>query len=76
MSLNFNLTALYDLPAAPPPPGYTPTWTKDEYQTIVGKVDISICLIVATIAFTLRMYTKIKIMKYFVLEDCKTETRG
>ena len=57
--------------AVPPPPGETPNFVNPEYNP-GGTVPVSaIFLTLSTIALSLRIYTKARVVKIFGAEDCK-----
>lgn len=55
----------------PPPPGVLPNFENPEYRS-AGIVPLAAILIPLTAIFmTLRVYTKLRIIKIFGLEDCE-----
>lgn len=65
--------AILNGPALAPPNGLTPNFDHPPNDNPVALAAMTICLIVATIAAVLRIYSRVIVLKRVFLEDCKIE---
>ena len=63
------LEILLNSPSLKPPPGTTSNLVNPPNHVVLGYFDISICLVLSTIAIMIRMLTRIWIMHKFDLAD-------
>lgn len=65
-----NLLDPNNTPALEPPPGVVPNFV--DPPTIVRPiiVGVSVMIVVSTLGFAARLFTKIRVMKQMQLEDC------
>lgn len=69
------LQALLDGPALPPPPGIIPQLDHPPNLRTTGNAVQIVCLVLATLALCMRLYTKAAIIRQIVLADCKSDDR-
>ena len=66
------LQAFLDGPALPPPPGVIPQLDHPPNLRTTGIAAQVVCLVLATLALCMRLYTKAAIIRQIVLADCKS----
>jgi len=67
--------ALLEGPAYPPPLGVTPDFQNSPNLDNFVVVALTLCITFATVAFFIRMYTKIFLIRSLAAEDCKLPLR-
>ena len=65
------LRTLLEGPAMSPPAGVIPDFDHAPNLDIYVKTTITLCVIFATLAVLLRMYTKVFILRALAWEDCR-----
>ena len=71
MATPAELQKLLDGPALAPPLGVEPNFVDPPNLKTLGLVVIILCLILPTLAVWMRMYTKLRIIRQVVAEDCR-----
>ncbi len=62
---------LLDGPASPAPPGIKHNFINPSDMKPELQIDLTICLIISTVAVFMVMWTKLRLISKFVIEDCK-----
>ena len=70
MSQIYTITAPSQ-PGLTPPPGVKPYFDSPYTLRPYNVLTVTICVSMTTILFLARMYTKVRILKSVVLEDCE-----
>lgn len=70
------LQALLEGPALAPPLGVIPQLAHPPNLRVTGVAVQVVCLILATLALCMRVYTKVRIIGHVVLADCQFPNQG
>lgn len=62
---------LLEGPAIRPPKGVVPDFDNPPNQRIVGWIIVPLCSAISSIAMALRLYSRVVVLKKFMIEDCK-----
>lgn len=65
-----DIQKLLDGPAMAPPPGQRPNFVNPSNFKAELYADVIICLVVSTVVVSMRMWTKIRLIRKLGLEDC------
>jgi hypothetical protein len=59
-------------PAMMPPPGVQPNFVNPTNMKTEGRILVVFCLIASTLVVSMRMWTKTRLVRKVVLEDCSS----
>jgi hypothetical protein len=71
-TITMDLKSVLDGPAMRAPPGEHHNFVNPSNMTITGRAVFSLCLIISVFAVGMRMWTKARLIRKVVLEDCNS----
>ena len=61
-------------PALRPPQGVTPEFLHPPNANLLHIIIVTICFILTTLAVSMRLYTKCRVIRQLLIEDCGSST--